>query len=134
MFKELKKETYSTHELLWGVTKTFSGKQAQSGNSGYHVGGGGWEANSFGQISQVEPSKALLVCTQKHGRKDHLETRSDICLSVNYSNKHAGEWHLLLDVSQRNWCWMLPVQTCSFNTQTPKTRKQTVQCTGACVL
>lgn len=37
--------------------------------------------------------------TRRRGRKDHLETSDDIRLSVNYSNKHAGEWHLVLDVS-----------------------------------
>lgn len=90
MFLETKKEEKNktlTLVLLWGITKTFTGKQPQSGNSGNHFGE---KADTFGQISQVEPSKALSACTQRHGRKDHLETRSDIRLSVNYSNKHAG--------------------------------------------
>lgn len=85
-----------TLKLLRGITKTFTGKQAQSGNSGNHFGE---KADTFEQISQVEPSKTVSACTQRRGRKDHLETRDDIRLSVNYSNKHAGEWHLILDVS-----------------------------------
>ena len=82
--------------LLRGITKTFTGKQALSGNSGNHFGE---KADTFGQISQVEPSKAVSARTRRLGREDHLETSGDIRLSVNYSNKHAGEWHLILDVS-----------------------------------
>lgn len=89
--------------LLWGITKTFTGKQALSGNSGNHYGGRKKKkADTFGQISQVEPSKAVSAHTQRRGRKDHLETRSGIRLSVNYSNKHAGEWHLMLTFPSGN--------------------------------
>lgn len=100
--------------LLRGITKTFTGKQAQSGNSGSHFGE---KADTFGQISQVEPSKAVSARTQRRGRKDHLETRNDIRLSVNYSNKHAGEWHLILDVSLWEQWWMPLNQTRSYDIQ-----------------
>lgn len=82
--------------LLRGITKTFTGKQALSAHCGDHFGE---NRDTFGQISQVEPSKAVSACTQRRGSKDHLETSDDIRLSVNYSNKHAREWHLTLDVS-----------------------------------
>lgn len=85
-----------TLALLWGITKTFTGKQALSAHCGDHFGE---NRDTFGQISQVEPSKAVSACTQRRGSKDHLETSDDIRLSVNYSNKHAREWHLTLDVS-----------------------------------
>lgn len=81
--------------FLEGIT-TFTGKQALSRNSENHFGE---NTDTFGQISQVEPSKAVSACTQRRGGKDHLETSGDIRLSVNYSNKHAREWHLTLDVS-----------------------------------
>lgn len=101
--------------LLRGITKTFTGKQAQSGNSGNHFGE---KADTFGQISQVEPSKTVSACTQRRGRKDHQETRSDIHLSVNYSNKHAGEWHLILDISQWEQ-WRMPlIQISRYDIQT----------------
>lgn len=110
-----RKQKTLTLMLLRGIIKTFTGKQAQSGNSGNHFGE---KAGTFGQISQVEPSKAVSACTQRRGRKDHLETRNDIRLSVNYSNKHAGEWHLILDVSQWEQWWMPLVQTRSYDIQT----------------
>lgn len=102
--------------LLRGITKTFTGKQAQSGNSGNHFGE---KADTFGQISQVEPSKAVSACKRRRSRKDHLETSDDIRLSVNYSNKHAREWHLILDVSQWEQWWMPLIQTRSYDIQTP---------------
>lgn len=102
--------------LLRGITKTFTGKQAQSDNSGNYF----WEkADTFGQISQVEPSKTLSARTHRRGREDHQETRSDIHLSVNYSNKHAGEWHLLLDISQWEPWWMTLIQIRRYDIQTP---------------
>lgn len=56
--KKLKrKQKIATLMLLRGITKTFTGKQAQSGNSGNHFGE---KADTFGQISQVEPSKASV--------------------------------------------------------------------------
>lgn len=73
--------------FLEGITKTFTGKQALSWNSGSHFGE---NRRTFGQISQVEPSKAVSACTVRHGGEDHLETSGDTRLSVNYSNKHAG--------------------------------------------
>lgn len=47
----------------------------------------------------MEPSKAVSARTARRGGKDHLETSGDTRLSVNYSNKHGGEWHLTHDVS-----------------------------------
>lgn len=117
--------------LLREITKTFTGKQAQSGNSGSHFGGK--KSSTFGQISQVEPSKALSARTRRRGRKDHLETRTDIRLSGNYSNKHGGEWHLILDVSQWEKWWMPLIQTKSDNTQTTTENKHGAQCTGSYV-
>lgn len=93
-----KKETETTDSrVAWGNhKKTFNGKQALSRNSGNHFGE---NRDTFGQISQVETSKAVSACTQRRGSKDHLETSDDIRLSVNYSNKRAREWHFTLDVS-----------------------------------
>lgn len=70
---------------------------------------------------QTQLGKSLRWSYQKRcrrGRKDHLETRNDIRLSVNYSNKHAGEWHLMLDVSQRERRRMPLIQTGRYDIQT----------------
>lgn len=72
----------------------------------------------FGQISQVELSKTVSARTQRRGRKDHQETSSDIHLSGNYSNRHAGEWHLMRDISHREQRQMPLIQIRSYDIQT----------------
>ena len=93
----------------------------------------GKKADTFGQISQVEPSKAVSARTRRCGRKDHLETSCDICLSVNYSNKHAREWHLILDVSPEGTALDASNSNKELRYTNTTENKHSVHCTLSCV-
>ena len=93
----------------------------------------GGKADTFGQISQVEPSKAVSARTRRCGRKDHLETSCDIRLSVNYSNKHAREWHLILDVSPEGTALDASNSNKELRYTNTTENKHSVHCTLSCV-
>ena len=78
-----RKQKALTLVSLRGITKTFTGKQAQSGNSGNHFGGRKKSRRIWANLSGGAIKSRVSARTRRRGRKHHLETGSDIRLSGN---------------------------------------------------
>lgn len=87
-------------KLLRKIPKTFSDKQAQSGNKPL------WGKSRHIWINLSGEAIKSGVGLYTRGSEDHLETRNDTCHSANYPNRHTKEWHLVCDPSLWEQWWM----------------------------